>query len=244
MMKMYSLRTLSAGMVLALFTLASCDNKDDGTQVTVQQQDTADAISNSVTSETGGLARTMSQAVTYAADEDVFTDSPALACGSTYTASYNDSYNGALYSFDYSVDRTTSLVCTDGMPAHLAFSGQFHGTYDTPRMSSDDSSTTSLIITGIGPQPNVATFNGTYVRNGSQHSKIRQMNSFTSIIELTLHDVKVNKTTRNIASGSADFTFQGQGTGGASFSYTGTITFNGNGTATLVFNGNSFTIEL
>lgn len=241
----FSLRAFSIGVIACAFSvLTSCDNNDDTQQVTVQEQDAADAISNSVTSDTGGLARTISQAVTYASDEDVFTDTPSVACGSTYTATYADSYDGPLYDFNYTIDRNTTLVCTDGAPVHLAFSGQFHGTYDTPRMSSDDSSTTSLIITGIGPQPTVATFNGTYVRNGSQQSKIRQMNSFTSIIQLTLTDVKVNKTTRAIVSGSADFTFQGQGTGGSSFNYSGTITFNGNGTATLVFNGGSFTIDL
>ncbi len=120
-----------------------------------------------------------------------------------------------------------------------------HGTYDVPRMSSNDSASAAWILSSIRPASSAYTLNGTYTRNGSQTSKVRDKNSLTTTITLTLSNVLINKSTKLIAGGTAAGTFTGNTTGGRSVQYTVAITFNGNQTATVVINGsNSYSVDM
>jgi hypothetical protein len=86
--------------------------------------------------------------------------------------------------------------------------------------------------------------NGTYNRSGSQTSKVRDRNSFTSELDMTLASLSVNKNTLQIDGGTGTFTLTGSVAGGGSFSYEGSITFLGNGMATITINGETYEIDL
>jgi len=111
-------------------------------------------------------------------------------------------------------------------------------------MSSDDSSSSNWTVSGLGASSANAVFAGSYNRIGSQVSKVRNHNTFTSTLHYTLTNINVSKTDHHIVSGTASLTFDGQSTSGNTWTYNGSVTFNGNGTATLSINGNTYTINL
>ncbi|MFP9113000.1 hypothetical protein ACLI1A_03610 [Flavobacterium sp. RHBU_3] len=234
---------LPMGLILAA-TMISCSD-DENTSTGVTEADAADAIEASVSASSSGMAKMATDASTLAEDEDVYTYAPQLECGQQYTVSYNPTYTGTNYSYDYSGTRNYLISCTGaGVPETFTYSASLEGTYETPRMLSDDNSTSSLTVTGLAPSSSTATINGTYVRNGYQESKVRLMRHFNSVITIDLNNITLNKDTQTISGGTASVSITGNGSLGGSFSYNGTITFNGNGTATLVINGTTYTISV
>lgn len=242
--KNFTRRTLlPMGLILAATMISCSDDENKSTGVT--EADAADAIEASVSSSSNGVAKMVAEASTVADDEDVYTYSPQLECGQQYTVSYNPTYTGTNYSYDYSGTRNYLISCTTlGVPETFTYSASLTGTYETPRMLSDDDSTSSLTVTGLAPSSATATINGTYVRNGYQESKVRLMRHFNSVITINLSNVTLNKLTQTISGGTASVTMTGTGSLGGSFTYNGTITFNGDGTATLVINGTTYTINV
>ncbi|NMH27800.1 hypothetical protein [Flavobacterium silvaticum] len=236
---------LAATAILGGFILSNCSNDDAATPVNNEEQDAVDAITYSVSSESNGLARTMESASAYADEQAVYTENPALECGMPYNSNFTDSFSGTNYSYNYSAARQAELNCTtEGEPATLLYSATYSGTYDTPRMASDDSADASLTISGLETTSASVTFTGSYERNGTQVSKIRNQNTFESTLTYSLDSVVFGKTSHNIESGSAAVTFIGTSSTGNTYNYSGNITFNGDGTATLEINGNTYTITL
>jgi hypothetical protein len=126
----------------------------------------------------------------------------------------------------------------------LNFSFWVHGTYDTPRMSSSDSAFATWTLTG-SPQSTVCYFNGSYTRDGSQSSKVRNRNSWTTQISIVFANVVINKSSRRIMNGVATGTLSGSTTGGQSVQYALTIVFNGSQTATVGINGTkTYTVDM
>ena len=87
-------------------------------------------------------------------------------------------------------------------------------------------------------------FNGRYERNGIQESKVREMRSFTSTVLLEVEDLNIDKGEKQIVSGVATFTLSGTVNNETSFSQTGTVVFLGDGQANIIFNGNTYTVDL
>lgn len=250
---MFTFRTLKqktvmplAGVLLMAATAVSCQDEDsNNTGAAVTEAEAADAIEAAVTTESNGVAKMASDAGTVATTEAVYTNSPDVACGQQYSDTHSAIGSGANYSYDYEGSHSYELSCNElGLPDSFAYSYTMAGTYDTPRLYSDDTASADVAITGLSSGTEVAVINGTYTRNGYQESKVRQLRHFNSLITINLAGVSINKTTQQIAGGTASVIITGTGSGGGTFSYDGAITFNGNQTATLVINGNTYTINL
>lgn len=230
-----------ASALLLAGSLAACSDEDvKNTGVT--EADAADAIEASLTAESNGVAKMAADASALAETQSVYTASPDLTCGETHTVQYNPAYTGANFSYDYSGTRMYSLFCgNDGTPMSFDYDSQVSGTYETPRMLSDDNATTNVSFTNLAGS-DITNITGTYVRNGSQESKVRLRRSFSSVVNISLHNMSISKTTRQITGGTATVSITGTGTN--TFYYNGSITFNSNNTATLTINGTAYTINL
>lgn len=236
--------TLSIAVLASCFTLYSCSDDENGTSVSQQEQDAVDAITYSLQSDSNGLAKSVESASMYASDENLYGKTVSLECGVPYATTYNETWSGTNYSYDYSISRNTELTCVEGAPSALAYNATYEGVYDTPRMSSDDNATLQWTLSGLDASAETATLDGSYVRNGSQVSKVRNQNTFTSTLTYDLEAISVNKSTHEIASGTASLVFNGLSSNGNSYSYNGSVVFNGNGSATLTINGNTYNIQL
>lgn len=218
---------------------ASCKKGDNNTVVTptptsttsVSEEDVADAVTAAMTMESSGM-------VSQTEDVAYYAKSTALPCGSNKdTILSGSSIPGALLTYYYNYACNTALVCTLGIP--FSYKCDFDGrtTYSTARMSSDDSCKGNFTVTGLQPPASKYVLNLSYVRNGTQTSKVRKKTTFTSVINVTGTDIAVDKASMIIVSGSASVVVTGTVTGGATYSKTATITFHGSKTATLTFSG-------
>lgn len=236
--------TMVAFLLVATLSLTSC-NKDDDNGSDIQESEVVDAVSNSLSKDTNGMAKSMSTAVDYTEDENLDTTTPNLNCGQLYTDSYAENYSSTNYTYNYSASCNYQLSCTtDGAAQSLSYNVNRAGDYDTPRMSSNDNAEAQWTISNLEAANTTTLFNGSYVRTGTQVSKVRNQNTFSSTLTYSLSNIAVNKTTHQIASGTAAVAFTGVSSTGNQYTYNGTITFNGDSTATLIINGNSYTINL
>jgi hypothetical protein len=231
-----------AGLCLAatMLLITSCtkDNVSSET-TTVSEEEAVDVMTAGISAESGGLAEQTTSAARVAVA------SARIGCGQTIDTTYSgQNIPGATVTYNYNVHINRSLVCSAGVPQTFNFALDGRVIYSTPRMSSDDKTTASFIIGGFQPGSSVFTFNQEYERNGTQQSKIRQQRSFSSKLVIRSTDVKVDKVTMKIISGTATIQFAGAVTGGKSVDYNATLTFLGDRKGLLTLgNGNTYNIQ-
>ncbi|WP_053971412.1 hypothetical protein [Mangrovimonas sp. ST2L15] len=232
--------------MVGMITFTSCNKDDEDTNTqTITEEEAVDAIESSLAKETNGISQTVETAVMKADEEGMFNEAADVACGETYNDAYSEDYTATNYSYSYDVSRTFLMICdANAHPDVMNYSLNFSGAYETPRMSSDDESSLEWTMTGLSPSNSVVELNGAYVREGSQISKVRNMNQFQSTLTITIQNLAANKYSYEILSGTAAVTFVGISSTGNQYSYNGSLTFNGDGTATLVINGNTYIINL
>lgn len=234
-------------LLVSVLSMASC-SKDDGNsnnETAVMEDDAVEVIESSLAKETNGMTKTVETTIETADAELLFTEEPTIECGQMYNDSYSETYSKGNYSYNYAVSRDYLLSCNEeGNPESFSYSLDFNGVYDTPRMSSNDSTTVEWSITNLETTETSSTFNGSYLREGTQVSKVRNKNTFNSTLTIDLSDLIVNKSTYTILSGTAQVAFVGLSSNGNQYTFNGTLTFNGDETATLILNGNTYIINL
>lgn len=143
------------------------------------------------------------------------------------------------YSYNYAFHYSYGLVNAN----RFAFSYSMKGTYETPRMSSSDSTGASLEVSSLltGQSYVLAAL---YNRYGTQASKVGNKVTFRSTITVSITNLLVDKSTRRVAGGTATVSMSGQTSSGGIFAFTGTVAFLGAQQATLLINGRTFTLDL
>ena len=225
---------VTAGLAL---NVSSC-KKDSSASTTVTEADAAQLSTDAVTPSTGGMVDQVNRSVT---TYNTSTFSCAVVKDSSYTIA---SAAGATPSFSYNLMWNYNLACSGATPSQLTFNFTGTGSYDGPLMSSSDNSKGGFVMTGFGASATQYSFNTTYSRAGTTTSKILRQYTFNSVITITGTNIAVDKTTREIASGTAAVSVQATSSSGKSFTFSGTITFLGNKTANLVLNsGKTYVIQ-
>ncbi len=231
-------------LLISVFSITSC-SKDESEETTLDEADVVEAIESSLVMETNGMSKTVETTAKTADEEGLYTETPTVACGETIINSYNEADTNGGYSYNYSLNSSNILTCTvNGYPDYFTYSATLTGIYNTPRMSSEDEFELTWTVTGLPPINSSIIFNGDYVREGTQVSKVLNMNTFSSALTFSLANVSVSKTTYQIESGTAHVSFVGVSSNGNQYTYSGILTFNGDGTATLILNGNTYIINL
>jgi len=230
---------VAAGVLL----IAGCEKNENPTDPFggVTENDAADLMASTLggSQSTGGLTAQMEE-VTYVVGGGPLPklSAGAIPAGTTFDTTIVRQLTGLFsynYTFHYSYEFTTANT--------LRFAYSMRGTFDVPRVSSDDSAHAVLDVSGIF-SGQYLVFNGTYFRLGSQTIKVREERSLQSETTMNLINVNVDKATRMIESGSATISLMVVGSEGRALSYTASLTFEGNFNATMVINGRSFVINL
>jgi hypothetical protein len=230
------IRTLAA-ITLSTGILFTACKKDKNNSDDISDDEVAEAVTQSVSASSGGMVVQTESTARMAG-----TGYTSLTCGQTKdTTIAGASVSGAAIVYSYSLNFNRTLTCSP-----LKFQSNFTGncTYTAPRMSSNDNSTAQLTVTGLDAASTAWTVNSSYVRNGTQQSKVRLQRSFSSVITITSSNIVVDKATQKIVSGVAEVTFEGTGSGGAKISRGATLTFLGSSKGTLTLkNGSSYSIQ-
>ena len=230
-------RLVLSSVTILLLAAAACKKDNNNSSTAVTADDAADAITQTVTPESAGLVAQTQTAT-------VIVSTGSYDCGiEKDTAFTGTNVSGAAITYSYAFASSRLLTCGNGIPQSFAWNFQGKTSYDAPRISSGDSSKAQFTITGLQPSASQYVFNQSYIRYGSEISKVRNKTSFTSTITIKTTNLTVDKASSSIVSGTASVSISGSTSSGRSFSYSGTITFLGNKQATLdLGNGNKYSI--
>jgi len=237
----YSLALISG---LALVVTSCKKDDDDGT---ITSDEMAEAVVQTFSSQGGGLvvqtnvALSVVSSIDNAASQAKFADYCGYSNTKTLTSANSDT--ATYYIWSYGISWKYGLTCIEKVPSQFDFQAAGRALYDFPRMSSDDSVSNKITVTGLSADTTFFTATQTYVRTGTQQSKIGKMHKFTSTVTITSTNMKINKTTLRIVSGTAKVNIKGESSSGKSFSLSGNLTFSGNDAASLVLNDTKYTVS-
>lgn len=235
------MKTLKISMLLALFVGAFTACSDEVEEAALPNEDVAEVMAASLAKNTGGLAA----AVDGAADVSASPAKTTAECGVPDERSYERSFDGAYASGDYLFEYSFLLECDAASnPVSMQMEHSYQGEFTGVRLSSSNSGSAEWELIGFGDASNTLVFSGEYDRSGSFESYVRNRNQGSSQITLSFDTLNVDKSTREIVSGSATLRASGEVSGKGSYSKEATVTFNGDGTATLNLSGDAYTVNL
>jgi len=153
--------------------------------------------------------------------------------------------SGSLITYSYDYSYSYQMTCNnENEPLTLVSGVNFTGSFDAPRLASSHIGTSDLNVSALDEAATSYLVNGSYLRIGSFESKIRNKNTSTSTVEISIDEVTVDKENHEITSGSATVSIAGEVPDKGGFSFEGTIIFEGNGKATLTIQGTKYDIDL
>ncbi len=227
-------------LTIALF-LTSCKKAEDIIE-SVSEEEAVEVVENALSSEAGGLAGQIEQST---AIVTASTSSKNDYCGMSFD-SVITIVNPAetVITYHYNLEWDWIVNCNQfQIPESFVFTCEMGGGYDAPRMSANDAASVSFELSGLDLSSDLISFNGGFEREGTCQSKIGEKRSFSSKIILEAIDVKVEKATGKLMSGTADLMLEAKTSEGKTFSFDGVITFTGGDSATLKFE-NEYEIQL
>ena len=224
-------------LILFLFVaLASCDRDNDS----ISEEEAADLIGATLSSDDSGLGADLIYMAAKAIEEETNYSSD---CNYTGDSAFSSSFSGPerSYSFNYTYDWT--VTCENFIPVALNFNTTRSGDYDGRFVDHTGNGLGNFVLTDLFSGSEL-TLNGTYSNTGSSTLTRRgTARTIDSEVEVTLTNVKIEKTSLEINSGAAVVTVLATGEDN-SVSYNGSITFLGNGALEVVVNGNVYTFSV
>jgi hypothetical protein len=230
-------------VISLVFVIFSACKKDENTAIAAATEEEAvEVVQNTMSSESGGLTE---QIETSAAIVAPYSTTRNDICGLVFdTAIILTNTLGSQITYEYNFGWDWEINCNQWqIPESVTFSYNMNGWYNGPDMSAQDSADQSFQLSGLDLSQDYLTYNGSYQREGLYQSKIGGQRSLTGKIAIETINVKVNKTSYKIESGTANITVFIETSDGRTFSFAGTIIFNGNDIATLAFE-EEYEIEL
>lgn len=211
-------------------------------EVVITEDDAADLVASSTGSGSYGMTSSTSDASqkTYIASN---TPTPCLySLDTTYTKANSTNTLGITYS--YNLHYKYQMYCTSGVLSNMVFNLTTSGNLETARLSASTSSSGTLTLTGLLPSATSYSANGSYVRNGSATSKVRNKNGYTYQLNFNLSNLSINKTGYTVQSGTGTVTISATTSTGKAYTFTGTLTYVNATTATLIINSKTYTINI
>lgn len=223
-------------MLVLSVTVMACVN--DAEEL-LEDEDIAELVENALNSKAGGFDAQME-------DMLYLVENYQDQCGQSIDSTFDKEKSiGSLATYNYTYNWQGTVNCdSTNTPQDIDFNYTSIGTYSVPRMTSSDEGTYNMNVSGILPSNTHYNIAGSYTRVGTQTTKIRNELTFTATLGVALTQMSVEKTSRDIASGSATFTVTGDTSGGESVSKEGTITYNGDNTVTINLNNKDYTFDL
>jgi len=244
------MKTFKTSIIVLLLLAAISCKKDNSTAATaaVTSDQAADMAASSLASNSGGVA-SMTDDISANAVAVTSIGGPTInsvgvasvkqACGTTLSDSSTFSGTSASVTFNYFAKYTHTLNCnSEEQPDNIVNTLAYNGTFSGPRISTTATGTANATIAGLTTAATDFVINGEYKRTGSFASKVGNMATGNSSLDIVITNLTLSKPARTIVSGTATVTLTGVA-GKTNYSFNGTVTFNGDGTATLVIAGGS-----
>lgn len=237
------MNSLKTSIVMAaLLALAACQKSDNNASTDVTSTEAADMVASSLSANSNGLVNISADIAVNA--QAVFDLN--IGCGSTKTYTFSHSSpQGATTTYSYALNYSYTLNCNaDNKPDNITGSSTDNGTFDGPRLSSTNTGASTFRIAGLTTTATVYVINGEYKRTGTFTSKVENKNTSTTVVDIVVTNLTINKSSKLITAGSATVTVTGTTTKKSTISFTGSVAFNGSGKATVTLNGTAYVVNL
>lgn len=150
---------------------------------------------------------------------------------------------GTVITYNYTYQMQYGYLFDGGKLTGFFYDGDADGNFDAPRIASSTSSVNDWLLENFEIGTSYYILNGTTSITSSTESKVRNKVKIKSNSQITVSNVKIDKSTLQILEGSLNLNITGT-VDDQNFSYNVTIVFKGDGKAELTINGNTYIINL
>lgn len=228
-------------ITIHIFISCSSDDSTNNTEA-LTEEEAVELIEASLQTRTGGLH----QVATMYSENITAAISLNELCNTLQEDTFPYTYEGNLITADRLINLSYNVSCNFfNIPQTAEITATSSGTFTTQRIASNDTSQTSLSVSGLQLLSNTLLFNGNHTREGTSQITINQnTRNINSIFDIEITNLTIDKQTLEIISGNALVTLTGTTNQGNPFSFEGAIVFNDNQTITLIINGNEYEINI
>lgn len=232
----YNLAFIAAALTIALF---SCEKNDE--LAAENYDEYADEISATLSTD----FETIAQDVNLLASGKTNGRNTSKDCSVLYDTAISKAYSGEVISYLLDLQYGYEFVCSQlGIPLSMSWNYSSMGVWNGARFNIDGESTGDLEVTQLVTGTEFIV-NGSISRTQSLTQKNENQKTLNSQSAIKLIDLKIDKNTLAITTGSAEFTATGVSSSGTTYSYSCTVVYSGDGTALFTFmNGETFTLDL
>ena len=164
-------------------------------------------------------------------------------CGLTFDSLASFTIDRPNLQASYTTEWEWTVYCNSlNLPTDLDFNRTAEGSFETTRFIGEDTAESGFAVNDLLSGPNL-TLSGTYLRAGTQASKVGEQKTFDYTMDLSVEELLVQKFTWEVVSGNGAFALTGTTSTGASYSITGTYELAPNGIVTVIVNGNVYTFN-
>ena len=232
--------------LISTMSLIACDKNEEDTpqpEIEVSEEEAVAVVERAITANTQGVGAELEDAV-YLADQYAETSELLSPCGEAFDSTLIYYIDQGNLSATYTIDWAWLLTCNAlGIPLAIDYQRNTTGQYESLRMYSADSASSNWSVSNLIQGENYI-LEGSYIRQGTQQSKVGNQSSFSSTLEIGVNNLQIDKATKHIQNGMASFTLSITGPNSNTPLIEGDIIFNGDGTATITINGNTYTVNL
>lgn len=225
-----------AALILSVTVMACVD---DTAEELLEDDDIAELVENALNSKAGGFNAQLE-------DMLYLVENYQDQCGQSIDSTFSKEKGiGSIATYNYTYGWEGTVNCdSSNVPQDIDFDYTSTGTYTVPRMTSSDEGTYNMNVSGILPADTHYNVAGSYTRVGTQTTKIRNSFIFTATLGVALTEMRVQKSDKNVDSGTGTFTVDATAPNGDAVNKTGTINYNGDNTVTINLGGEDYTFDL
>lgn len=232
-------------IALTSFMSISCSQEDEITDSTVVAEEVADDIAASLGSSNSGISSEITE-IAGLADEYISDQLKSALSDTVYsvdTSFTRENQAGTLITYSYSYQMEYGYVFDGVSLDNLYYKGSVNGSFDAPRIGSSDDRSSDWSLTGLEISSSNYILNGSTIRTGNSVSKIRNKSQVTSNSQISLSNVKINKSALTIIEGTLTWNISGT-VNEQNYNFVAIVSYLGNGKAELILDGITYTIDI
>lgn len=237
---------LSMGVILT-----SCKKDDDDDKENVSTEESAEVLSNALSSSSAGVYSQVGLFNAAIAGAPAVTEKSLQSeiCDFSDNQTHKLEFNGPQRQFSYSFSYEYGFQCTGGViPTSFYYNYSGTGNYNGPYLKTNDQRSGDWVVTALLPTDAYYIVNGTSLNVGNiefisadENTDSKTINSTTNFV---FTDLNVDKTTGEVVSGTGEFTISGTVPQGVPFNHSGNLAFSGDKQVSATINSDTYNINL
>ncbi len=229
--------------IIILSVLFSCKKDEITNSNNLTNDEAAEITASSLSSGNAGSSEQFEDAAKFS--EDIINDTISQKASAVYDTTFSVLKDTGRITFNYTFHYQYGMRYNESSHQFEYFMNyDTDGHFQSLRLTSDDSSDGTLVLTGTEQNSDYYYINGNVTRTGEQSTSVNEKKSVSATIIFNFNDIKIRKSDYKLVSGSGDITIKGKTSEGNEFSFAGTIVYKEDGTIILTINGEEYIVDL